>query len=91
DVFPAAIKGKIKGLYICGEDPVATDPDTNHVINALKSLDFLVVQELFMTETALLADVVLPGRSYAEKDGTFSNTERRVQRVRKAITLPGNS
>ncbi|AAU37339.1 MULTISPECIES: formate dehydrogenase subunit alpha [Basfia] len=91
DVFPAAIKGKIKGLYICGEDPVVTDPDTNHVINALKSLDFLVVQELFMTETALLADVVLPGRSYAEKDGTFSNTERRVQRVRKAITLPGNS
>lgn len=91
DVFPAAIKGKIKGLYICGEDPVVTDPDTNHVINALNSLEFLVVQELFMTETALLADVILPGRSYAEKDGTFTNTERRVQRVRKAVTLPGNS
>ncbi|HBO39428.1 MAG TPA: formate dehydrogenase subunit alpha [Pasteurellaceae bacterium] len=91
DVFPSAIKGDIKGLYIYGEDPVVTDPDSAHVINALKALDFLVVQELFMTETALLADVVLPGRSYAEKDGTFSNTERRVQRVRTAVTLPGNS
>ncbi|MGF7452552.1 formate dehydrogenase subunit alpha [Pasteurella bettyae] len=91
DIFPSAIKGNIKGLYICGEDPVVTDPDTAHVIKALKSLDFLVVQELFMTETAMLADVVLPGRSYAEKDGTFTNTERRVQRVRKAVTLPGNS
>ncbi|OOH88438.1 formate dehydrogenase subunit alpha [Pasteurellaceae bacterium 15-036681] len=91
DIFPQAIAGNVKGLYICGEDPVVTDPDTTHAIKALKSLDFLVVQELFMTETALLADVVLPGRSYAEKDGTFTNTERRVQRVRKAVTLPGNS
>ena len=91
DIFPKAIKGEVKGLYIYGEDPVVTDPDTHHVIKALKALDFLVVQELFMTETALLADVVLPGRSYAEKDGTFTNTERRVQRVRKAVTLPSNS
>ena len=90
EVFPAAIEGRIKGLYIYGEDPVVTDADTSHIIKALKSLDFLVIQELFMTETAQLADVILPGRSYLEKEGTFSNTERRQQRVRKAITVPGN-
>ena len=88
EVFPAAIDGRVKGLFIFGEDPVRTDPDTNHVIKALTSLDFLVVDELFMTETAKYADVVLPGRSYAEKEGTFSNTERRVQRVRKAVEGP---
>ncbi len=90
ECFPAMIEGKIKGLFIFGEDPMRTDPDTHHVLHALQSLDFLVVDELFMTETAKLADVILPGRSYAEKEGTFSNTERRVQRVRKAITVPGN-
>ena len=72
-----------------GEDPVRTDPDTNHVIKALEALDFLVVDDLFLTETAKFADVVLPGRSYAEKEGTFSNTERRVQRIRTAVTIPG--
>ena len=85
DVFPAAIEGKIRGLYICGEDPVVSDPDTAHIIAALKSLDFFVVQDLFLTETAKYADVVLPGVSFAEKEGTFTNTERRVQRVRKAV------
>ena len=90
DVFPAAIEGKIKGLYIYGEDPMVTDPDTRHIERALESLGFLVVQELFMTKTARYADVVLPGRSYAEKEGTFTNTERRVQRVRRAVTVPGN-
>ena len=70
------------------EDPVRTDPDTHHVIRALEALDFLVVEELFMTETAKYADVILPGRSYAEKEGTFTNTERRVQRVRKAVSGP---
>ena len=89
EVFPAAIKGDIKGLYIFGEDPVVTDADTNHIIKALESLDFLVMSELFMTETAQYADVILPGVSYAEKEGTFSNTERRVQRVRKAVQLEG--
>lgn len=89
ECFHDMIEGKIKGLFIFGEDPIVTDPDTNHVIKALTSLDFLVVDELFMTETAKYADVVLPGRSYLEKEGTFSNTERRVQRVRKAITIPG--
>ncbi|MBP9477304.1 MAG: formate dehydrogenase subunit alpha [Sebaldella sp.] len=88
-VIPEALEGKMKGLYIFGEDPVVTDPNTTHVKDALNNLEFLVVQELFMTETAELADVVLPGKSYAEKEGTFSNTERRVQRVRKAVELEG--
>ena len=90
DVFPAAIEGRIKGLYICGEDPVVSDPDTNHIIKALESLDFFCIQELFMTKTAEYADVILPGVSYAEKEGTFTNTERRVQRIRKAVTLKGD-
>ncbi len=89
DVFPAAIEGTIKGLYIFGEDPVVSDPDTHHIIKALESLEFFVVQELFMTKTAQYADVILPGVSYAEKEGTFTNTERRVQRIRKAVTLEG--
>ncbi len=89
DIFPKAISKEVRGLYIYGEDPVVTDPDTSHIIKALKSLDFFVIQELFMTETAQYADVILPGVSYAEKEGTFSNTERRVQRVRKAVTLDG--
>ena len=63
----------------------------HHIIKALESLEFFVIQELFMTETAEYADVILPGVSYAEKEGTFTNTERRVQRVRKAVTIPGNA
>ena len=91
DVWPAAIRGEMKGLYIFGEDPIVTDPDTAHIIKALESLDFVVMNELFMTETAQYADVILPGVSYAEKEGTFTNTERRVQRVRKAVTIPGEA
>ncbi len=91
EVFPAAIEGTIKGLYICGEDPVVSDPDTHHIIKALESLEFFVVQDLFMTETAKYADVLLPGVSYAEKEGTFSNTERRVQRIRRAVVPEGNA
>lgn len=91
ECFPAMQRGEIKGLFIFGEDPIRTDPDTNHVIKSLKSLDFLVVDDLFMTETAKYADVILPGRSYAEKEGTFSNTERRVQRVRKAVEGPAGA
>lgn len=90
-VLPAAIKGDIHGLYIFGEDPIVTDPDISHVRKALESLDFLVVQELFMTETAAYADVVLPGISFAEKDGTFTNTERRIQRIRKAVEPKGEA
>ena len=89
DVFGAAIRKEIRGLFIFGEDPVVTDADQGYIKKALQSLDFLVVSDLFMTETAAFADVVLPGTSYAEKEGTFSNTERRVQRVRKAVELEG--
>ena len=91
ECFHKMITGDIKGLFIFGEDPMVSDPDTNHVIKALSSLEFLVVDELFLTETAKFADVVLPGRGYLEKEGTFSNTERRVQRVRKAIEGPEGS
>ena len=89
DVFGAAIRKEIRGLFIFGEDPIVTDADQNHIKKALSSLDFFVLSDLFMTETAQYADVILPGTSYAEKEGTFSNTERRVQRVRKAVQLEG--
>ena len=79
------VRGKFKGIYILGEDPAQTDPDLNHVRKALESVDFLVVQDIFHTETTRFADVILPGASFAEKDGTFTNGERRIQRVRKAI------
>lgn len=89
DVFGAAIKKEIRGLFIFGEDPVVTDADQGHIKKSLESLDFLVVSDLFLTETCKYADVVLPGTSYGEKEGTFTNTERRVQRVRKAVSLEG--
>lgn len=89
EMFDAARAGSLKAMYVMGEDPVLTDPDANHVRESLANLDFLVVQDLFMTETATYADVFLPAALYAEKDGTFTNTERRVQRVRKAIDAPG--
>lgn len=82
---------KIKALYIMGENPFLSDPDQGHVKKALESLDFLIVQDIFLTETAQFADVVLPAASFAEKDGTFTNTERRIQRVRKAINPPGKA
>jgi len=85
EMLHAARDGKVKAMWIVGENVAMSDPDSHHVVEALNQLDFLVVSELFMTETAQLADVVLPAASFAEKDGTFTNTERRVQRVRKAI------
>lgn len=85
EMMHSAQSGKIRGMYIMGEEPALTDPDSTQVKEALKKLDFLVVQNIFLGETGLYADVVLPGASFAEKDGTFTNTERRVQRVRKAI------
>ncbi len=91
EMFDSILGGDVKGMYIMGEDPVLTDPDANHVRKAIDSLDFLVVQDIFMSETASLADVVLPAALYAEKDGTFTNTERRVQRVRKAVDAPGEA
>ena len=91
EMLEAAYQGKVKALYVVGENPVLSDPDASHVREALEKLEFLVVQDIFLTETARLADVVLPGTTFAEKDGTFTNTERRVQRVRKAIEPMGNS
>ena len=91
EMLNAAHRGKVKSLWIIGENVAMSDPDSQHVVDALKHLDFLVVSDLFMTETAALADVVLPAASFAEKDGTFTNTERRVQRVRKAVNPPGEA
>ncbi|MBL8111938.1 MAG: formate dehydrogenase subunit alpha [Acidobacteria bacterium] len=90
-MYEAARRGELKGLYILGENVVQTDPDVKSVLEALTALDFLVVQEIFLSETAQLAHVVLPGASFLEKDGTFTNGERRIQRVRKAIEPPGNA
>ncbi|GAI22853.1 unnamed protein product, partial [marine sediment metagenome] len=78
EIMDAASKGEIKGLYIMGENPMLSDPNLNHVREGLENLDFLVVQDIFLTETAELADVVLPGVSFAEKEGTFTNTCRRA-------------
>lgn len=89
EMLPKAHEGEIKAMYIIGENPMVSDPDLNHAEACLKHLDFLVVQDIFLTETARMADVVLPSKCFAEKEGTFSNTERRVQRVRKAVDSPG--
>jgi formate dehydrogenase alpha subunit len=87
----AAAEQELKGLFIMGENPMLSDPDINFVKEALAKLEFLVVQDIFLTETAQLADVFLPAASYAEKDGTFTNTERSIQRVRQAIEPLGDS
>ncbi len=90
-MIPKAYEGELKSLYIMGENPLVSDPDLNHAEKSISNLDFLVVQDIFLTETAKLADVVLPSKCFAEKEGTFSNTERRVQRVRKAVEPPGDA
>ena len=90
-MVPKAHDGEMKALYVMGENPMVSDPDLNHAEKSFNNLDFLVVQDIFMTETAKLADVVLPSKCFAEKEGTFSNTERRVQRVRKAVEAPGEA
>jgi formate dehydrogenase major subunit/formate dehydrogenase alpha subunit len=89
EMIPKAADGSLKALYIVGENPLVSDPDLNHAKKSISKLDFLVVQDIFLTETAEFADVVLPSRCFAEKEGTFTNTERRVQRVRKAVEAPG--
>jgi formate dehydrogenase alpha subunit len=91
EIIPAASQGKVKAIYLIGENPLLTDPDITHVQEALGTLEFLVVQDIFLSETAKLADVILPAASFAEKDGTYTNTERRVQRIRRAIEPIGNS
>ena len=84
-------EGGVKAMYIMGENPIITDPDMRHTRQSLTNLEFLVVQDIFPTETAVIADVILPAAAFAEKDGTFTNTERRVQRVRKAVEPPGEA
>ncbi len=91
DMVPAMLEGKLKGLFIIGENPKLSDPDWNHLSHALKNIEFLVVQELFLSETAQVADVVLAAASSAEKEGTFTNTERRCMRINKAIEPIGQS
>ncbi len=91
EMIPQAGEGKVKALYILGEDPVMSDPDTNHIRHCLDTCDFMVLQEIFPSETYRYADVVLPGVSFTEKTGTFSNTERRVQLVRQAIEPCGDA
>ena len=91
DMMEKAHEGELKAMYILGENPMISDPDLSHVKESLEKLDFLVVQDIFLTETAHMADVVLPSASFAEKDGTFVNTERKVQRVRRAVEPPGYS
>ncbi len=91
EMTDAAVHGSLKAMFIMGENPVLSDPDVKHTVKALAGLEFLVVQDIFLTETAELADVVLPAASFAEKEGTFTNTERRVQRVRRAVDSPGEA
>lgn len=91
EVFHAVTEDKVRMLWVFGENPAVSDPDTTHVEHALKHCEFLVVSDLFMTETAEFADVILPAASFAEKDGTFTNTERRVQRIRQAVKPRGAS
>jgi formate dehydrogenase alpha subunit len=91
EMIHLAGEGKVRALYIMAENPMLSDPDLNHARECFEKAEFVVVQDLFLTETAQLAHVVLPGASFAEKEGTFTNTERRVQRVRKAIEPVGGS
>ncbi|OGL42217.1 MAG: formate dehydrogenase subunit alpha [Candidatus Schekmanbacteria bacterium GWA2_38_11] len=91
EIIDGAYSGKIKGLIVMGENPLLSDPDINHVKKALEKLELLVVVELFMSETASIANVVLPSASFAEKDGTYTNTDRAIQRIRKAVLPVGES
>jgi formate dehydrogenase alpha subunit len=91
DMMDKAHHGELKALFVLGENPMVSDPDLKHVREALETVEFLVVQDIFPTETVALADVVLPGVTFAEKDGTFTNTDRRVQRIRQAIPPLGNA
>jgi formate dehydrogenase major subunit len=91
EIMNSALEGKIKAIYVVGENPMLSDPNLNHVAEALETVPFLVVQDIFKNETAAMADVVLPALSFAEKIGTFTNTERRVQMVRPVLPPPGQA
>ncbi len=91
EIMQAAYDGGIKGMYIMGENPMLTDPNLNHAEEAIRKLDFLVVQDIFHTETTPYADVILPATAFAESEGTYVNSDRRVLRVRKAVDPPGQA
>jgi formate dehydrogenase alpha subunit len=91
EMVDASSTGQVKGMYVMGEDPLTSEPNLAHARHALEHLDFILVQDIFMSTIAEIADVVLPATSFAEKDGTFTNSDRRVQRVRKALPAVGNS
>ncbi len=91
ELMPMASEGDLRVLYVLGEDPIMSEPDTNHIRKALETCDLVVLQEIFPSETAHYADILLPGASFAEKDGTFTNTERRIQMVHKAVESPGEA
>jgi formate dehydrogenase major subunit/formate dehydrogenase alpha subunit len=91
EILKAAEEGQVKCLHIIGENPMTSDPDLNHVRYSLQQTEFIVAQEIFYTETGQYADAILPAASFVEKEGTFTNTERRIQRVRKAIEPPGEA
>ncbi|MDC0936247.1 formate dehydrogenase subunit alpha [Pirellulales bacterium] len=91
ELIEAAGAGAVRGLYILGEDPAMTEPDVNHVHKCLEQAEFIVLQEIFPSETSRWADVLLPGAAFAEKNGTFTNTDRRIQPIRTAINPPGSA
>ena len=91
EMIPSAGEDKLKALYILGEDPIMSDPDSAHIRHCLETCEFIALQEIFPSETSKFADVLLPGVSFAEKNGTFTNTERRIQLVRKAIEPLGDA
>jgi len=91
EIVDAIHEGEVRGMYILGENPAMSDPDVNHARDALAMLEHLVVQDIFLTETAMFADVILPATAWPEKDGTVSNTNRQVQRGRKALDAPGEA
>jgi formate dehydrogenase alpha subunit len=91
EMIEACLDGRVRAMYVVGENPLLSEPDLHHAGKAIEQLDFLVVQDLFLHETADHADVFLPAASFAEKEGTFTNSERRVQRVRKALDPPGHA
>jgi formate dehydrogenase alpha subunit len=91
EMFEAIFQDKIKAMYVVGENPLMSEPYLEHAKRAMEQLEFLIVQDIFPTETAVMADVILPAATFAEKDGTFTNTERRVQKLNKAIDPPGQA
>jgi predicted molibdopterin-dependent oxidoreductase YjgC len=91
EMMPGILEGKVHALYILGEDPVMSDPDSKHIRECMEACDFVVLQEIFPSETSKYADVLLPGVTFAEKTGTFTNTERRIQMVHQAIDPSGDA